>query len=116
MASKMVDEMFGKHLKLTKNKILIKTGDKSFTIMCFSDHKRVTISLADINQLRVNLVEKDSQESRDESMPDAVLDKYVVKYSAGQDYYAIVHKANYGFIMGLKMDTIAKIINLHNYL
>jgi hypothetical protein len=46
-------------------------------------------------------------------MADAVLKKYIVKYCAGKDYYAIADKRNFLFVMGLKKDTICKIIDYY---
>jgi hypothetical protein len=115
MASKMLDEFIGKHVKLTKTKILLKISDNSYAIWCSSDNKKVLLSTDDIIQLRLSILEN-SQVVLEQSLPIAILEKHVIKHCIEQDYYAIVAKSNYGFIMGLKKDTIKKIVELYDLL
>lgn len=105
----------GKHLKLTKGKILLKMDDDNYTIWSLFDNKRVQLTLNNIDILRSNIVEKQNG-GYSTSLADAVLEKYMLKHCVDKDYYAVANRGNLLFVMGLQLDTIKKITNYYNLL
>lgn len=111
-----MDSNFGKYLKLTKSKIFVKTGDNSWVLWSIFDNKKLILDEDDIEVLRRRIVEGVIEFQYAERMVDAALKRYVVKHCTDKDYYAVADKRNFMFIMGLKRETIFKIVEYFNNL
>lgn len=114
MAAAMVD-LYGKFLKLTTNRFMIKTSDNMYLVMSTADVKKLYLSSDDIDILRSSIVEQPAFVERN-SIADAFLENTVVKYCDEGNYYSFVNKKNFKFEMALKRDTIERIVNFHSTL
>jgi hypothetical protein len=112
----MEGTVFGKYLKLTKSKLLLKTADNKYIVLEHNDNKRLFLDDDDIDVMLRRMIDGVSDFQYGEKMADAILKKYVVKYCADKDYYAIADKRNFLFVMGLKKETICKIIDYYKAL
>ena len=102
---------FGKYLKLTKSKIMLRSGEKTFTLWNIYDNKKLILDEDDIAIIQRRIF--DGMNPYADQMADAILKKYVIKFCADKDYYVIADKSNFIFIMGLKKDTLFKIIDFY---
>lgn len=108
--------VFGKFLKLTKSKILLKTGENRFMVLEIHDNKRLILDEDDIDVALRRMIEGVNDFQYGEKMADAVLRKYIVKYYTDREYYAVADKRNFFFVMGLKKETICKIVDFYRSL
>jgi hypothetical protein len=107
------DENYGKFLKLTKSRILLKSSETEFTVCSFIDNKRLNLCYDDMEILQNKIIEYIRHTTDDCSICDAVLAKYIVKYCAEKKFYIFANKSDFTFAMGLTRDTIEKIVQYY---
>lgn len=112
----MDERYYGYYLKLTKYRFLIKSGDNQFTLWGFNDDKKIVLTFDDIDILSNRIIEYIRYSSDNCGDADAVLENYIVKYCAEKCYYIFVHRKNLAFAMGLKRETIERIVDFHKTL
>jgi hypothetical protein len=110
------DEIFGKYLKLTNSKIMVKSGSDTYTIWSMYDNKKLIINDDDIEEIERQIVIGNNEYIYADRMADAVLTRYLVKFCADKNYYALADRNNFFFIMGLKKETFCKIIDHYRQL
>lgn len=108
-----MDALYGRYLKLTKNRMLIKSSDTEFTICSLIDNKKLILNYDDIALLEKRIIEFDRIASEICSICDAILEKYIVKFCSEKCYYIFANKNDFSFAMGLKRETIEKLVNYY---
>jgi hypothetical protein len=112
----MDERDFGQYLKLTKNRFMVKTSETEFMVMSISDNKQLILSYSDIEIMKNRILEYIRYMSDNCGDMDAILERYLVKYCEEKECYIFAHKKNLSLAMGLKKDTIIRIVDFHKVL
>ncbi len=90
MAAALVDNMFGKHLKLTSTKYMLKVSEDSYMIASTLDSKKLYLTANDMETLRIKLFVFESQPCiQTKDWADAILENTIVKWIPEKNYYTL---------------------------
>lgn len=111
----MVDNnnFYGKYLKLTSNRFMIEFSCNMYLVMSTNDNRKLFLSCYDIDILRHGITDKPVIVKL---LYDLYLDKTIVKLSSDDNYYSFICQKTSKFEMGLKRETIVKIVNFYTFL
>ncbi len=95
---------------------MIKSDETEFTVGSTIDNKKLILSYSDIEIMHNRIMEYIRYMSDNCGDLDAVLERYLVKYCEEKDCYIFAHKKDLSLAMGLKKETIKRIVDFHKVL